>query len=161
MNIKGGTFSIGSAGNAFIFQCLKKSLARAAKEIKIRVSTEFIKYMIGGFGNWFVPILIGAPDMAFRPWVVLAVPVGPGEDPNEAAGDLPDPNPIQVLPENEEAIISDLTQSVEHEFQSQGRTLEGEQSIRDFVDDVLWHRGGGSFQASTNLDRLPGKGTRQ
>jgi heme/copper-type cytochrome/quinol oxidase subunit 1 len=21
--------------------------------------------MIGGFGNWFVPILIGAPDMAF------------------------------------------------------------------------------------------------
>lgn len=45
MNIKGGTFSIGSAGNAFIFQCLKKSLARAAKERKIRVSTEFLKYM--------------------------------------------------------------------------------------------------------------------
>ena len=22
--------------------------------------------MIGGFGNWFVPIMIGAPDMAFR-----------------------------------------------------------------------------------------------
>jgi cytochrome c oxidase subunit 1 len=21
--------------------------------------------MIGGFGNWFVPLLIGAPDMAF------------------------------------------------------------------------------------------------
>jgi heme/copper-type cytochrome/quinol oxidase subunit 1 len=21
--------------------------------------------MIGGFGNWFVPILIGAPDIAF------------------------------------------------------------------------------------------------
>jgi cytochrome c oxidase subunit 1 len=21
--------------------------------------------MIGGFGNWFVPLMIGAPDMAF------------------------------------------------------------------------------------------------
>jgi heme/copper-type cytochrome/quinol oxidase subunit 1 len=21
--------------------------------------------MIGGFGNWFVPLIIGAPDMAF------------------------------------------------------------------------------------------------
>lgn len=45
MNIKGGTFSIGSAGNAFIFQCLKKSLARAAKERKIRQSSEILKSM--------------------------------------------------------------------------------------------------------------------
>jgi heme/copper-type cytochrome/quinol oxidase subunit 1 len=27
--------------------------------------------MIGGFGNWFVPILIGAPDMAFVRYVVV------------------------------------------------------------------------------------------
>ena len=38
-------FSSRSAGEDFLFKCLKKSLARAAKERKIRVSTEFLKYM--------------------------------------------------------------------------------------------------------------------
>jgi len=27
--------------------------------------------MIGGFGNWFVPLMIGAPDMAFESTLVL------------------------------------------------------------------------------------------
>jgi len=27
--------------------------------------------MIGGFGNWFVPLMIGAPDMAFESNLVL------------------------------------------------------------------------------------------
>ena len=33
--------------------------------------TMVMPVMIGGFGNWFVPLMIGAPDMAFESNLVL------------------------------------------------------------------------------------------
>jgi hypothetical protein len=47
MNFKVGRFSNGSLspGEDFLFKCLIKSIARAAKESKIKLSTDILKYM--------------------------------------------------------------------------------------------------------------------
>ena len=123
MNIKRGTFSICSAANDFICKCL-------------------------GFGNWFVPILIGAPDMGFRPWILFAVPVGPVGAPNEApgggqneaaGGDIPPGDPNHNENPTPEALIRDLEGYFERVFGNAGRSIGEGVTIREYLDHVLWH----------------------
>jgi hypothetical protein len=68
------------------------------------------------------------------------IPSFPPSASDGAAGDPPSPEEItNNEPQNPEEIIQDLAENLERLFGNEGRSIGNGMTIREFMDDVLWH----------------------